>query len=321
MRSRALSIALLAVAGCAADPDVDVGVTQQTSLVATVAPATADPSDTLAPRALEYAYAGFPVGPGLTPLPGYGHLVVFLHGGGGTPGGYTTIMQHANSLGFHVVGIEFYDLADAPGSPSMDDLCGGDSACIESVLAAMFACTAGSPLPVNANTCVKDRLDKLLEYLVGADPTHNWGQFRNSGHPDWTKIVIAGHSQGGNLAAYIAQHKPVERLVMIGAPGDPKDWLNDPLQPGPDNAYGLVHVQDQVAGYQDVKDCWTLLGMTGEWCVDSLCLNVACSPLGGGQYCGAHRLRTMRSVANTHNSPAQDTSYASTWTYMFTDGL
>jgi len=314
MRSRALSIALLAVAGCAADPEVDVGVTQQASLVATVAPQTADPSDTLAPQALEYAYAGS------GGLPGSGYLVVYLHGNGGSPASSTTIMQHANSLGFYVVGVEYFDLESAPGSPSMDDLCNGDPACPGTVQAAMWECASGGPLTVNAHTCAKERLDALLHYLVTADPSHNWSQFLINGHPKWSKIVMAGHSLGASVSAYAAQHKPVERLVMTSCPGELADWLTDPLLPGPANAYGLVHFQDQVAGYQDVMDAWTTFGMSGEYCVDSLCLNVVCSPL-LGQYCGAHKLKTFRTVTNPHNAPAQDTTYAPAWTYMFTHGL
>merc|ERR1712232_752412 len=41
-----------------------------------------------------------------------------------------------------------------------------------------------------------------------------------NGLPDWTKIVISGHSQGASHAAYIAYRKPVAGAIAFSGPQD-----------------------------------------------------------------------------------------------------
>lgn len=103
---------------------------------------------------------------------------------------------------------------------------------------------------------INNRLVCLLDYLgTGGEQSASipgllyWQQFRKAdpdspyvtqyssrAYPDWSKIVIAGHSQGGGEAAFIGMRlprlEPVRRVMMLSAPEDsvgstdqPASWI------------------------------------------------------------------------------------------------
>ncbi len=78
------------------------------------------------------------------------------------------------------------------------------------------------------------RLVKLLQYLDVQHPDEHWGDYLIGGEPNWSRIVISGHSQGAGMAAYIAKRKAVARVVLFSSPWDyvkssrqPAPWLSE----------------------------------------------------------------------------------------------
>lgn len=80
---------------------------------------------------------------------------------------------------------------------------------------------------------------ELLQDLDAAYPTMDWGRWLNdNGTPDWSMIVLGGHSQGGGNAALIARDHDVARVVMYGTPFDRDptgevDTVNQTYTPAP----------------------------------------------------------------------------------------
>ena len=50
---------------------------------------------------------------------------------------------------------------------------------------------------------VLHRLTKALAYLAQTYPNEGWGAFLVNGAPDWSRIVLGGHSNGSGEAAFI----------------------------------------------------------------------------------------------------------------------
>ena len=276
-----------------------------------VAPATAFAADTQNPTSPHWVYPG-------QNGRGAGKLLVFLHGMGGRPSGYARFLDHASALGFHVIGLSYWDTSQLAGSGRLDAVCDLDS---DGIDAAESGCwgeahremfdgqATASPFDEPANVDMQDRLDHLLEYLAATYPAEGWAQFLVDGHPSWPSIVLAGHSMGAGNAAWIAQRRPVLRLVMLAQPADfvidgtlsvPADWVDDGFSAlSPNAMYGLSHVADTNALHERVLENWSWFGMAAD-----------------------HQLSSDAPVGDPHSSVAQDeATYGERWTYLLTDGL
>jgi hypothetical protein len=62
----------------------------------------------------------------------------------------------------------------------------------------------------------------LLQYLSKYDESGNWSQYLEKGmtRPNWSKIAIAGQSQGGGMGQFIAQHENVYRVISFSGGWD-----------------------------------------------------------------------------------------------------
>jgi hypothetical protein len=175
-----------------------------------VLPALTDPALTLA------LSAHFTVKPGATITPA-GKLFVMLPGTGGVPRFYREIVRAGATRGYYGVGLTY------PNDISVGDRCAPstDPDCAGKIRREVITGEDASPLiSISRSESIAGRLTSLLGYLERIYPGEGWGQFLIGGQPDWAKIVVAGHSQGGGHAAYMAKLFSLERAVMFSAPGD-----------------------------------------------------------------------------------------------------
>lgn len=98
------------------------------------------------------------------------------------------------------------------------------------------------------------RLSKLLSYLTATRKDEHWEQYLNAdGSPRWERIAVAGQSQGGGHAAFIAKARPVARVVMLSggwdmsARGEIADWYAAPSATPPERWYAAYHVDEPTA--------------------------------------------------------------------------
>lgn len=145
-------------------------------------------------------------------------LLLFLPGTGGRNiGAPRPFSQTAAELGYHVVELSYPNAVSAT-------VCWRDSTpdCFENFRREIIEGRDTSPLiAVSRSDSIELRLEKLLQALAVKEPKAGWGQFLDAaGNVHWSKVALAGQSQGGGHAALIAREHTVARVLLFGAPKD-----------------------------------------------------------------------------------------------------
>ncbi len=152
-------------------------------------------------------------------------LLVFFPGTGSEPTASWPFLVAGANAGYRVIGLMYDNGVSDPQTcgPQPDPACSdrfrekrifgdGDSADIDD-------------LP---NESVVSRLRTLLHYLEQQYPHEHWGRYLKSGLPDWSRIAVSGHSQGGGVAAYIGKKREVLRVINLSGAWDrtevTKEW-------------------------------------------------------------------------------------------------
>jgi hypothetical protein len=286
-----------------------------------------------------YAYAGTPG------KPGSGLLLLFLHGRDGKPEHFRNFMTHAASLGYHVIGLSKAS-ADFIVPPCREPNHRLEENCEGRFRTDVFdgSVTPHPPAPyqkkgdeerivdVAPAGSVRTRLTQLLLFLEKREPGAKWAQFFVRDSPvalvDWSRLVLASHSQGSGDIAYIAKHFLVRRVLIFSGtldcdPGYCAYWTSQPPFVTPiERWYAFSNKNEK--NWDDAQEAWKALGLPGnETSVDGR-QRPRCS------YCGAHRLYTAfgddqeeahRATTASHSEPGAATPYRAVWTHLLTDGI
>ncbi len=216
-----------------------------------------------------------------------GQLFVFFPGTFATPSLYRRVVRTGAAQGFHALGLNY------PNSQAVSSLCNNsaDVDCHGSVRREILTGQdLSSLIAVSPANSINNRLIKLLTYLHAQNPTEGWGQYLVAGQPNWTRIRVAGHSQGGGHAGYIAKLYAVDRAVYFSSPGDwrngasqPATWIVTPGATTAARQYGFTHVQDPLVPLAIATSVWQALGLSGP----PTTVDGASAP-----YMGSHQLTT-----------------------------
>lgn len=210
-----------------------------------------------------------------------GKLLLFFNGSGGSPaagarasatdGFYAT----ARATGLHVLGVSYRS------DDSVGGLCKGDDACFlptrRTILTGVFESGAASPLAgIAVHEGAVARVIAALEALAARDPSGGWEAFLDASATKpaerirWSKVIAAGHSQGGGHAAIIGKTFAIDRVVALASPCDmagtaPASWLDaskSAYATSPASAFhGLAAPSDAIcSGYPLI---WSALGLDG----------------------------------------------------------
>jgi hypothetical protein len=159
-----------------------------------------------------------------------GRLLVFLPGTQGRPTQYSYILRAGAARGFHTVGVNYLN------QTAMGALC-QTSLVPDCYWTARTEVVFGNGTPVAGQAAVTrangiaNRTAKLLARLHATAPTEGWGQYLLAdGTVDWSKVIVAGHSQGGGHAAVLAKSVALARAVYFSAP---EDWNELTDRPAP----------------------------------------------------------------------------------------
>ncbi|NKF22283.1 BPSS1187 family protein [Solimonas marina] len=286
-------------------------------------------------------------------------LIVFLGGTSSTPSDYTTLADHLGSLGYGVIDLRY------PDGRAVGSLCNTNDVCFtnvrgETAFGANIAYEAGAStyssliVQVDAANSIIGRVVAVIDYLANLDDATDadyWDQFLiadaaspyiakhfGPAYPNWSKIIISGHSQGGGDAAFIAMHlpadSPVKRVVMLSSPNDNVDglssasWISDASTTPLDRFWGLRAPDEGVYGSFTSAN-WAALGGTDHGGVggdDGAEQDIGD---GSGDPAGAHRLVLDSSggALAEHNSTAVNdgndrfpANRESAWDYLFDGG-
>jgi hypothetical protein len=206
-----------------------------------------------------------------------GKLLVFLPGTHGRPANTTLFLEEAARAGYHALGLDY------PNERAAAQVCRDDLDCYEGMRREVFDGTDASPgVQVSPASSIKNRLVKLLAWLDRSHPDQGWRAFLAGREPRYETLALAGLSQGGGHAAYIAKIHQVARVIMFSSVcdadrGDPPTaaaWLSAPHATPIDRYYAFDHTQDVFA--DKIEAAWTALGLGPRASVDK-----ASPPYGG----------------------------------------
>ncbi|MBU1324677.1 MAG: hypothetical protein KJ676_05500 [Alphaproteobacteria bacterium] len=192
-------------------------------------------------------------------------LFVMLPGTGGIPRFYREIARTGAARGYHAVGLTY------PNDVAVGDLCAAsaDPDCAGKVRREILTGLDYSPLVVvDRDGSIIGRLEDLIRHLNLTYPSEGWGQLLFSGDLNWSRVTVAGHSQGSGHAAYLGKLHLLDRVVMLSGPSDlgtspttPALWPGVPGLTPADRHYGFTHLDDDLVPFGLVSTNWSLLGL------------------------------------------------------------
>jgi hypothetical protein len=268
-------------------------------------------------------------------VPHRNKLTVTLPGSGGSCGGS---WSSAEKLGFDTICVNYSNAA------SQDNICGSDLLCYGNVSQAKFDATGPCTVarqPPGTNHCGRDpntgfayfnnnpadavvqRITKMLQYLNNS--TYNihgtdWGQYLTAmGTPNWSKILIGGHSQGGDMGTFVAHKYSVARVFNFSAPPQAAIVNNVmtaatyfsqmPMATDIRSVYGFVSFNDLLYKQGRFQAVWQAMGMTAANNDAEVKLNVAGNLIGINCNSGipSHNFSTYAPVSPSggHGDPLQ----------------
>lgn len=205
---------------------------------------------------------------GVTPK---GQLVVFFPGTGGVGANQREFNHTAADLGFHAVNLTY------PNDEPVNGLCGGsnfDLDCYGNVrLEIKDGTNRSSLVNVNRANSIENRLIKLLIYLQNQAPNDDWAQFLvNNSEINWSRVIVAGHSQGGGHAGIIGRYHSVVRVLMFsamdfsGIRNAPANWIalpeTTPNASSVEKFWGFSHQRDESINFTQLSTrVWPAYGM------------------------------------------------------------
>ena len=192
-------------------------------------------------------------------------LYLFIVGTGGKATGSQRMDSIFATWGYHAVSIDYEDDVIAV-------------ACAHSLDSTSFgryrdAIVTGAPvsnkIKVDTANSILNRFQKLLVYLVKNDPKGGWSQFLKNEQPVWSRIIVAGHSQGTGHAAYIGKMFKVNRVFMFSGPQDYMDDLHRPAPwqaiksaTSPSRFFAFLAMKDPFNVHHQVANCMMLMNLS-----------------------------------------------------------
>lgn len=183
-------------------------------------------------------------------------LLLWMPGTLGRPhlGAQLDFPQFAAQQGYRVIILSYITDQAVSGICVGKNLRGNRSCAEDFRRKRIFGDLGFSLIADQAQDAIQYRFTQLLQYLKDTRQDEHWEHYLNAdGSPRWERIAVGGQSQGGGHAAFIAQTKPVVRVIMlsggwdISAPGDIADWYTKPNATQPERWFATYHVEEPTA--------------------------------------------------------------------------
>ncbi len=224
-------------------------------------------------------------------VPAANRLVVFMAGTGSRPTEYRQLELAGAQAGYHVIGLSYVN------TDSVQALCetDADPECHAKVRREILTGQDASTLVnVSVPNAIVNRIAKLVAYMARTYPDEGWAQYLDANNaPQWSRIGLSGHSQGGGHAVFMAKLFSVDRVSFYAAPVDwrlpsdtPAGWLSQPGATPSERYFGLAHLRDPIAPLSRVNAIWRALGL------DAFGQNASVDLGQVPPYGGSHRLVT-----------------------------
>ncbi len=252
-------------------------------------------------------------------------LVVFLNGAAVEPSQSAYFNDALASHGYHVISLDYQNrmltstLRDSPDGEASSRY----------HQAVVFGGRINDNLMVNPQDAIEARLADLLQFLAHTAPEDGWREFASKKSVIWSKVVLAGHSQGAGHAAYLAHFRPVSKVLLLAGPqddltklGEPAPWLSGPSKTPRNRFRVLLHRRDEFDVAAQLAACRALIGSAADRPISFLddppttvqapAILVSERPIDGSTPTAPQASST---VPVAHNSLLRP-SYESTWLYL-----
>ena len=176
-------------------------------------------------------------------------LAIFLPGSGGRPENVLPLLNVIAQQGYRVIGLSYND------EPSLSKVCprNPNPQCSANFRQVRTFGDGVGPVQNPPDEAIVSRLADLLRYLNHIHPDAGWNTYLDPhGAPAWDRILVSGLSQGAGMAAYIAKHDSVYRVVLFSSPWDttgrdqrPAPWLSKASATPPDRWWAERHAQEK----------------------------------------------------------------------------
>ena len=256
-----------------------------------------------------------------------GQLLVFLPGTGATTGDQEEFGRTAAGLGYHVVYLMYPN--DVAAAVCQDD---EDESTFEKFRREIISGQdLDARVSVDRVNSIEHRLPRLIQWLAENRAVEGWRQYLVDDRVDWSRVVLAGHSQGGGHAQLLAKDHSVARVVVLGSPKDynqrygrPGAWYGGGATPA-GRMFALVHEQDtQACSYEQQLENLRASGLTTVADIDRLE-----PPYGHAQVLTTNQPGTPVNSALAHlglvfdftlpRGPGGRPLYQAAWIYMLTE--
>lgn len=219
-----------------------------------------------------------------------GNAVLFLGGSAGPASGYQDITSYAAGLGYDTIDLAYTNTQIVGVSCNNNDSCfenfRGETVFGKNVAygAPVTKSWSSAATTVSGPNSIIGRTVGILDYLESTDSRwstyltndstspytspHHLGGVR----PNWSKIVVAGHSQGGGNAAFLGIQIPVLRVALFSSPNDnipgpnkttvPATWITFPSRTPLTSYSGLRNANEGSYG-DNTSNNWANLGSSG----------------------------------------------------------
>jgi len=215
-----------------------------------------------------------------------GKLLVFLCGGDGHAEPCQNVFPVAAELGYHVIGLTYpNDLDSCKGLSANDSLdCFGE-VMNETVTGVNHS--SYTNFSDHGQDSIVNRLVNVLKWVRNKqNPGDGWERYlTNDGEPDWTKIHLAGFSNGSSHASFMGtQFQEIGRVALFSGPNDgegnsehwrPSHYIQEIDGITNTRYYGLVHYLNNAKSYLPsdnvlfkVTENWAEFGMEGLFLFD-----------------------------------------------------
>jgi hypothetical protein len=245
-------------------------------------------------------------------------LFVFLVGTGAKAESSLTIDSAFAGWGYRVISLDYENTVLAASCVHSTDI-----ACFDDYREAIVTgAPVSAKISVNRANSILNRLQKLLVYLVQHDPEGAWGEFVVDGQPDWSRIVIAGHSQGSGHAAYIGKMFRVDRVLMFSGPQDYLDGFDKPAPwqaragaTPPSRYFAFLNENDPFNVHHQIANCAALMGLKNP---EPMTIDAG-KEIQGNQIQGDHQILINDLTQGPHGSTLRP-QFENVWKYMVTAG-
>jgi hypothetical protein len=193
-----------------------------------------------------------------------GVLFLFFPGTKSHAMNYKMLCETAADRGFHAISLQYVN------DVSANQKCSGSRnlECHENMRReVLFGADFSPHVNVSRPNSAENRLVKLLRYLADQYPLDGWEQYLTAGDvPRWSRILVAGHSQGGGHAALLGKYYSTAGVIMFASMDynftldKAGSWINKRSNTPIEKFFAAAHTMDEVMPIMAMRKYWNAFG-------------------------------------------------------------